>query len=478
MTSRLLKLSPFLLLIGMLHGQNTLQNQIDDLLKNDFYKHANIGLSVRNIKSNEILVNVNKDKLMIPGSTLKIITTFTAYEILGENFRFETKLSHDGYVDSDGILKGNLYIEGSGDPTLGSERIDGNPGLKVFIKKIISAIKSKGITCVEGEIISINPLINVAPIEDTWQWHDLGNYYATGTWPINIHENLYNIYYNRSFPEGQKAKISYIEPFIPNLQLTSDVTVANPESPDNAYIFGPAFEYQKKITGTIPKGKGLYKVKGAIPDPPLFLAFLVYQALGQEGISVSHYKTMEKKPTPTILMYTHTSPPLTDIIKFTNFNSINLYADALLQALKPNTDIFANTTILKEKLFQTGADTIAMDIKDGSGLSARNLITADQMSGFISFHARHKSAETIQRMLPAVGKEGTVKNLFKNAVMRGKMWLKSGSMHRILCYSGIAKGKSGNLYALSIFLNGSIATETKINLGEMEKILQLIYEKS
>jgi serine-type D-Ala-D-Ala carboxypeptidase/endopeptidase (penicillin-binding protein 4) len=460
------------------YGQSGLQNQIDMALKGDFYKYAQVGISVRNLKTNALLLEVNKDKLMIPGSTLKIITTISAQEILGETYRFETKVSYDGFITSDGTLKGNIYIEGQGDPTLGSERIQGNLGLKALTQKLVSEIRAKGIQCVEGDIISINPEKNLIPIQDTWQWHDLGNYYATGSWPININENLYNIYYNRSFNLNQKAKISYIEPYVPNLQLSSEVTVASAETQDNAYILGPAFQYEKKITGTIPQGKTLYKVKGAIPDPPLFLAFLVYQSLGQGNISGSTYRTEPMIPISTKNVVIHKSPPLSEIIKYTNFNSINLYADALLRSLKPNNSPFGNIDVLKFKLFQSGADTMAMDIKDGCGLSARNLLTPDQMSNFIVHHSKNNGADALKKILPVAGKEGTVTQLLKNTNAQGKMWLKSGSMNRILCYAGIAEGKSGDLYALTIFLNGSTSKENKVNRTEIEKLLLLIYNQS
>ncbi len=456
-------------------GQNALQMQVDDALKNDFFKYSNIGISVRDAKTSELLVNVNKDKLMVPGSTIKIITTVTALEVLGENFKFETQLSYSGHIAADGVLKGNIYIEGTGDPTLGTDRIKSSLGMEALIEKFVTEIRAKGIICIEGDIICINPKPKAIPIEDTWQWQDLGNYYATGSWPLNINENLYNIYYNRNFNVGQSAKISYIEPYIPKLQVESEVKVAAGESQDNAYIFGPALQYQKLVLGTIPQGKNLYKVKGAIPDPPQFLAYLLHQALGQDKISESRYLTMKAIPIESTLLYKHKSPTLSDIVKMTNTYSINLYADALVQALNPQKGIFENIKILKEKLHNSGADTMLMDIKDGSGLSARNLITADQMSTYICHVFKNHDVNLLEKMLPVVGEDGTIKNLLNNSPAKGKMWLKSGSMRRILCYSGIAKGKSGRLVALTIYLNGSIFIEHKINKKEVEKILETIY---
>jgi D-alanyl-D-alanine carboxypeptidase/D-alanyl-D-alanine-endopeptidase (penicillin-binding protein 4) len=94
---------------------------------------------------------------------------------------------------------------------------------------------------------------------------------------------------------------------------------------------------------------------------------------------------------------------------------------------------------------------------------------------FNTSHFAWIDVNLLEKMLPVVGEDGTVKNLLNNSPAKGKMWLKSGSMRRILCYSGIAKGKSGRLVALTIYLNGSISAENKKNKKEVEKILETIY---
>lgn len=93
---------------------------IKDLMLTDSMKNADFAMIAKDLKLVETLYDYNINKGIIPASTLKIITTSTALELLGPDYRYETILQHDGEIKN-GILYGNIYIKGSGDPTLGSE---------------------------------------------------------------------------------------------------------------------------------------------------------------------------------------------------------------------------------------------------------------------------------------------------------------------------------------------------------------------
>jgi D-alanyl-D-alanine carboxypeptidase/D-alanyl-D-alanine-endopeptidase (penicillin-binding protein 4) len=453
---------------------------LNDIHSQAFYKHANLGVSVRDVSNGHLIASLSKDKMMIPASTLKIITTMTAKKILGDGFKFETHLKYDGELAGDGTLHGNIYIQGNGDPTLGAGRIPNNKDLKDLESQMLSDIRRAGILCIEGDIIAIVNDDESMPISESWQWNDLGNYYATGSWSINVNENLYNVYYNRNFPLGTSAKISYIEPYIPNLTIKSYVTIDSAHTADNSFIFGAPFTYQRMVRGTLPQGKNLFKIKGAIPDPPLFLAYRLYTALGQMHISESKYKTELKDNIVTEYkpIAKYYSPTLTEIIQYTNDMSINLYADALLEQIGKAKNIKGNAEILKSNLRNQGIDVTPLHIEDGSGLSPRNLLSPDLMALFLSMQMTTISEKDIPNLLPTVGVRGTVKTLLNKSSAKGKMWVKSGSMDKILTYAGYCRTASGKLVSFSVMLNGSTAKSMKENKIELEKILDAIYRFS
>jgi serine-type D-Ala-D-Ala carboxypeptidase/endopeptidase (penicillin-binding protein 4) len=460
--------------------QESLQKVLNEIYVQPFYKHANLGISVREVKDGHLIAGIAKDKMMIPASTLKIITTLTARKKLGSDFRFETVLTYDGEISSDGILHGNIYIKGSGDPTLGGGRIPGNPNLKEWENNMVKAITLAGINCIEGDIVAITNSEDTPPIADSWQWHDLGNYYASGSFQLNVNENLYNIYYNRNLPLKEEAKISYIEPYIPLLDIKSQVVLDSSHTEDKAFIYGVPYTYQREVHGSIPKGKTLFKIKGAIPDPPMFLAYRLYNALGQSNVSGSHYRT-QKEDIPvreTNLIVKHESPILAEIIKYANESSINLYTNALFERLGQSKSFKENAVVLKSILKNDGIDVTPLHIEDGSGLSARNLMSADFMAYFLSNQMKFLSYGDIPDIFSTAGVNGTVRNLLLKSPAKGKMWIKSGSMDKVLAYAGYCKTASGKLVAFSVMLNGSTAMTMRENKTELEKILDAIYRFS
>lgn len=474
----------FLFLVSDVRSQ-ALQSRVDQLTSATFYRHANIGISVREVNTNTLLADKQKDKMLIPASSLKLITTLTGLEMLGEDFRFNTRVTYDGTLGSDGILKGNIYIEGGGDPCLGSDRIPGVLTAASLIRQITDDILKAGIICVEGNIVADESVFNSFPVSPSWQWNDLGNYYAAGAWGLNINENLYNIWFNRSGPIGSRSRIAYFEPRIPNLVLENEVTIDSANTGDNAYIFGGPYHYGKRVVGTIPQGKELYKIKGSLPDPPLFFAYSLLTEMEKRKMGGHNCRTQYrpvKNQKNRRLISEYRSPDLKTIIQFTNDLSINIYAESILKTLgkviRNNGSGSDGIAVIKSNLKQHGLDTEPFNIEDGSGLSARNLMSPDLMAGFLAASAKGKDLKLIRELIPPAGERGTVRHLLAGSRAKGRLWVKSGSMDNILTYAGYCQAASGKFVAFAVFLNGSTAEKADKNKVELEKILEAIYRFS
>lgn len=469
-----------------LFSQGTeLQAKVQEFANKAFYKHASLGISVRDIGTGQILAQNEKDKMLIPASSLKLVTTLAAYELLGSDFTFETRLTHDGNIEPDGTLKGNIYIEGSGDPTLGSQRIKGVLDAEALFVQVVNDIRRFGINCVEGNIIADESIFNSFPISPSWQWNDLGNYYAAGAWGLNINENEYSIYYHRSGPIGSLSKIAYFYPYIPDLQLSNEVTIDSAGTGDNAYIFGGPYHYGKRIVGTIPQGKDLFKIKGSIPDPPMYIAYKILTELEKREMGGQSYKTQyhpDNKRNSRKLIATYTSPSLKNIITQANENSINIYCESLLKTIgfeqRKQGAGSAGIAEIENFIASKKVDITALHMEDGSGLSTRNLISPDFMAEFLGAYAKDKNIDDVITLIPSVGVNGTVKSLLTNSKAKGKMWIKSGSMDKTLSYSGYCKAASGRWVSFCIMLNASTAKKNKENKTELEKILEVIYRFS
>jgi D-alanyl-D-alanine carboxypeptidase/D-alanyl-D-alanine-endopeptidase (penicillin-binding protein 4) len=484
--SKLVLVFTTILLVLPSFAQNTpLQTKINELANDSFYKHANLGISVRSLSSGVLIGELEKDKMLTPASTMKLLTTLAALEILGEDFKFETRVTYDGLIENDGTLKGNVYIEGGGDPSLGSDRIQGCKSQSQLIEKIVQDITAAGITCVDGDIIGDHSFYQSFPIPASWQWNDLGNYYAAGAWGLNINENEYYINFNRSGKVGQKTELANAYPFIPFLILNNEVTVGEVGSGDNAYIYGGPGQYNKTIYGTIPYGKSQFKIKGAIPEPPLYFAFQVFKQLGKYDMGGQKY-LMQTKLDPNQsqrkLISKLYSPSLEVLVKYANLKSINIYCESFLKAISKTIsleDSYAKGIESIDKYLKLkDLETRGLHMEDGSGLSARNLMSPDFLTTFLNRITNVNEIENKIKLLAKAGEDGTVKNILKKSKAKGNLWMKSGSMDKILTYAGYCKSESGNWVSFSIFLNASTAKKNNENKIELEKILEAIYRFS
>jgi serine-type D-Ala-D-Ala carboxypeptidase/endopeptidase (penicillin-binding protein 4) len=439
-------------------GQNT-QQIVQQLLNDPFYHRSHIGLAVRDIVTNELVVSHNEQKLYVPASTLKLITNFSARSILGSDYVYETSINYDGHIDSMGTLHGNIYIRGSGDPTLGSTYPASTLSADGVVSSIITQIRGVGIKSIDGFIISDASVFESDPIAPSWQWNDIGSYYAAGAWGINIRDNSYNIYFHRDGPEGMMTSIAYWEPYIPDLRIDNSVIIDNAANEDLAYIIGGPQQYHKKAVGTLPQGKNMYKVKGALPDPPLFIAYQVYQGLTDYNVTSRGYKTQNGPDYQSIgrtTIATFTSPSLDHIVRLSNERSINLYSESLLKTLgKIRHGRGAGSqgiAEIKQHLINQGLDITGLHMEDGSGLSTRSLITPSLMAEYLRLIAQQEPIEQITRLIPLAGETGTVRNLLSNSPAKGNIWAKSGSMDKILCYAGYCKCKTGRMVSFSVML--------------------------
>jgi len=188
----------------ILNFLNSLFGQSIDLshhFEKEEFDHASVAFTVVDNKSGSVVFEHNGDLSLIPASTIKVITTFSSLDLLKPDYKFKTQIFYTGEILSDGTLVGDIVIKGDGDPSLGSPRLSGPNSIDGILDIMTRTIFEKGIKCIDGNVRVDNSLFSDDPINDTWQWNDLSNYYATGTWAFNIHENFYNIFFKRTNSE-------------------------------------------------------------------------------------------------------------------------------------------------------------------------------------------------------------------------------------------------------------------------------------
>lgn len=475
------KILILLLISGQLFPQN--QNKINDLVSSKFNKgvftSANISLSVIACENGNEIINHRSKKNLVPASSLKLFTTLTSLKTLKPSYTFITSLGYRGKISPDGTLIGDLIIKGSGDPTLGSDRIKGTSSFDDVLLQFSKAVLDAGINCIEGKIIVDESIFDSYPVAPSWQWNDLGNYYATGAWGVNINENLYYLAFNNKGSIGSIPKLKSINPKVLDLSFSNELAIDSSHTGDQAYIFGGPYNFRKRIVGTIPQGNGHFTIKGSIPNPPLFFGQKLKEYLAELNIQVLDVNVnFSPKKYITEPLSTVESPHLKDIVRRANFDSHNLYAEALLKIMgyheRGQGSGQNGIAVIKNQLSKYGIDNSEFILYDGSGLSARNNISSHAMAKFLYKFSQDVKIENAIKFIPRGSYEGTVRSMFKSSISKGNIWLKSGSMEGVQSYSGYIQSKDKKWYAFSFIVNG-FSTKGRSMRYQMEKILDDIY---
>ena len=451
---------------GAINAQ--LPSCFSDFLNKKSLAHAAIGFKAIDLSTKRVIVSYNENMSLTPASNLKLITTATALEIMGSRFCFETPLLYDGFIQ-DATLYGNLYIQGNGDPTLGSEFASDDK--ENFLREWLAGINRAGIRKIAGNIIVLDQLFGYEGVSPKWLWEDMGNYYAPGIYGISVFDNLFRVYL-QSFSIDSATTVLYTEPSIKNLRLTNEIK-ASGDTSDNSFVFGLPFDYNMRLYGTIPKHRFAFAVKGAVPDPGLLLAQYFREYLQKNGITLegeaTTFRLHPALPAGGNLLSTVRSGDLASIVKIINVESNTLYTEHLFKVLTM-LDSIDIPGFWKKK----GLDSDALFMYDGSGLSPQNAVSAGFLIDLLVYMSdRSANSDAFYRSLPAAGREGTVTSFLRNTALAGKARLKSGSMSNVQSYSGYIENK-GKRYAVSLIINNFTGKRSELR-KEIEQLFNGLF---
>lgn len=431
---------------------------------------ASIGWCVIDAASGRIVAQHRPGQALIPASTQKLLTTGAALDLLGADYRYTTTLEYDGTLGSDGTLRGNLYLRGTGDPTLGSPEMDGVTSLRDLLQRFRLAVERAGIRRIEGFVIGDGSAFAGTNAGGDWPWADLGNYYGAGAYGLNLHENYYFLDFLQRGELGAIPPIQHTRPRIPGLTFVNEVRTAERGSGDNAYIYGSPFNYANYVRGTIPAGRGRFTIKGAIPDPPLFAAQQLTNALRQAGISCIRPATTVRSLGPAFAesenrtpLETYRSPPLRAIVERANYRSVNLYCEALLRTLGRELagegTPTAGLQVLTDYLDDLKLATATTQLLDGSGLSPRNFFPPRLMAQYLRAKAND---ERFRATIPLAGRTGSMRGALRGTAAEGRLWAKSGSVNAVRCFAGYARTPQGRELVFSVMVNNYTATGSQV----------------
>jgi len=428
-------------------------------------RHAVSSLYVVNAKTGAVVFDKNSQIGLAPASTQKIITAVTAFELLGKDYRYKTELGYSGKIENE-ILKGNLYIVGHGDPTLGSWRYSTTIDTSL-LNEWLGVVQKLRIKKIDGDIVGVDDKFETQTTPGGWIWEDIGNYYGAGVSGLNWHENQYDMRLRAGNKEGDSVKIVSTDPELEYNYLINELRTGPKGSGDNAYIYLPPYSYNGFVRGTIPLGENSFIISGSLQAPSSYPLIYLGNKIYKTGIkitgdepktSISFAAYHERISYPSQILNTHYSPPLDSIIYWFLQKSINLYGEALVKTFAYEKKGFGATdtgvVIVKDFWKEKDLDENELNIYDGSGLSPLNRVTTHAQVEILKYAKQQPWFPSFFDALPEYN----------------NMKMKSGSISDVKSFCGYHTAGDGTQYIFSFIVNNYNGTSSAV-VNKMYKVL-------
>jgi len=468
---RILALSLLLWTVGINAAESELPLRVQSALNARNVPYETLSVYVSDVETGEPILEWNGNEPRNPASTIKLLTTLVALDVLGPTYRWRTDVFAAGELD-DGRLTGDLVLKGYGDPFLVTERV----------WQLLQNIRHAGVQDITGDLL----------LDDSW--FDVGDYdpAAFDHQPLrayNVAPNalLMNFKVVRYWfePDLERGAVSVrLDPELDNLSVDNRLGLAN----------GSCRGFQRGITvtanktvnevtfsGRFPNGCSRYAMDRTALSHNEFVYGLFDSMWSDSGGSFdgSWRNVVVEEDAEPLLSFN--SRPLTEMIARINKHSNNVMARQLLYTLGAESNGAPGTedsgkAVISEWLADNGLASTELAIENGAGLSRKTRTTARDMAQMLQFAWQQPYMPEYLASMSLSGLDGTLRRRFGNTGLVGKAHLKTGSLDHVTAIAGYLQSRSGRRFAV-VAMQGFEDIHRGPGEEVQEAILRWLYEQ-
>ncbi|WP_168159983.1 D-alanyl-D-alanine carboxypeptidase/D-alanyl-D-alanine endopeptidase [Steroidobacter denitrificans] len=409
-----------------------------------------ISIYVRDAGTDEVLIDLSADEPRSPASTIKVLTTFAALDMLGPAYTWKTRAYADGRL-ANGVLHGDLIIKGGGDPYMTAER------WWMFIQNL----RERGLVKITGDIVVDNSYFE--PIGTNRADFDTQPFRTYNVLPdalmVNFQTSRFTI---SAMPQRAQPQVT-INPLPANLIVKNQLRLGSGvcQGYNRGISFGMPDENDPTllvISGVFPAACGRFSINRAIMAAPEYAYGTFRTFWVQSGGVIDGAFRMGVLPEGARLLYEHESLPLPEVVRLVNKFSNNIMARHLLLTLAAEqtgtpASIESGRTAIRNWLARQRIEIPGFVLENGSGLSRIERLTARGLGEMLDIAWHNPFMPEFAASLPLSAMDGTLRNRFKSPGMQGRIRLKTGRLDHVSALAGFVNAASGKTYVVVIFVN-------------------------
>ncbi len=396
------------------------------------------------------LLSLNAERALNPASTMKLVTTFAALDLLGPNFTWKTQVLTTGTLNGD-TLEGDLILKGGGDPKLTLENL----------WLMTRSLRARGLRHIRGDLVLDRSYFNGGD-------HDPSRFDAEPLRPYNVGPDalMFNFKAVRFtfLPDALRNRVQVLaEPKPAQLELTQSVRLASGPCNDwraqlKADFQGGSAQALVSFAGSYPAECGEKTWNVALLSHPHYIHGVFRQIWEESGGSLSGGWRDGAAPPDARVLYTHESPSLAEIVRDINKYSNNVMARQLYltlssESLKTPGNPPASAQVLRSWLTQRALQVPELVVDNGSGLSRVERISAASMAELLQVAFRSPVMPELMASLPLVAYDGTMKRRLNSSAVAGQAHIKTGTLFDVRAIAGYMLDRSGRHHVVVFIVN-------------------------
>lgn len=458
----------------------SLCERIDTLLARKAFRNATVCIQVRDFLSGKTIYSRNSETSIPPASNQKLVTAAAALSRLGHDFKYQTTAKATSRPDSEGIIHGDLWLKGSGDPSLTST------GLATLARDLVG----RGVREITGDIVGDGSIFDDNVLGEGWAWDNEPFAYSAQVSGLNCDGNVVRLSVSPGLSEGDNATVRTTGSGLEEEDYTSVVCTAKTvkRQGKHSLCFGRRRGFNHiTVQGNIPLDSDPIIESITIEDPVLFTASRFANCLKAAGIKCSGSLRKATQPCPDAITLGMTfSDRLAKILMKFLKESDNMYGEAILKSIGHYSDLRtpgsakSGLAFAKNFLEHLGVSTDGLVMVDGSGLSRLNALTARSICDLLTsanLKLPQDAWNVYLNALPVGGVDGTLAKRFQDEPLKGRVRAKTGSLSSVSSLSGYILDDFGEVQYIFSILMSSVANMDEARQTQ-EDIVAAIFNTS